>query len=275
METKSKAFQRLVVVGYLGLTLLFIVIYFLSGYLPESAASLATLLQDVALNLAIALTISFGSYVLLRPLIEDSNRKTLEDFQAKALDLLTLEKGVREAGVVRIYETLDDVLLQERLSCTKERVCFLSIWMDTPETRLGKNLVELLNRGVSIKILQANPSSEICKVRADSQKALFPDSRSYEPAFIANVIEANNAYFRSLMSESGGTLEVRLFEIMPPFSMVLIDDSAFVSFYGLGKRAATTPHIEFRFNRKEDEFSHVAEFILSQFATLWEHAKPI
>jgi hypothetical protein len=176
---------------------------------------------------------------------------------------------------VRIYETLDDVLLQERLSKAKERVCFLSIWMDAPETRLGKNFTEFLNRGVSLKILQANPASEICKVRADSQKALFPDSRSYEPAFIANVIEANNAYFRNLIVESKGKMEVRLFDIMPPFSMVLIDDLVFVSFYGLGKRAATTPHIEFRFNRKADEFSHVAEFILSQFSTLWEHAKPI
>jgi hypothetical protein len=90
METKGKAFQRLAVTGYLGLTLMFIMIYFLAGYLPESAASVATLLQEVALNLAIALTISFGSYVLLRPLIEDSNRKTLEDFQTKTLDLLTL-----------------------------------------------------------------------------------------------------------------------------------------------------------------------------------------
>jgi hypothetical protein len=104
MTTKNKAFQRLVVAGYLGLTLLFILIYFLAGYMPESTATLGKFLQDVALNLTIALTISFGSYALLRPFIEYSNRKTLEDFQTAALELLTLEKGVREAGVVCIYE---------------------------------------------------------------------------------------------------------------------------------------------------------------------------
>jgi hypothetical protein len=49
----------LVVAGYLGLTLLFILIYFLAGYLPESTATLGKLLQDVALNLTIALPISF------------------------------------------------------------------------------------------------------------------------------------------------------------------------------------------------------------------------
>jgi hypothetical protein len=94
MTTKNKALQRLVVAGYFGLTLLFILIYFLAGYMPESTATLGKLLQDVALNLTIALTISFGSYALLRPLIEDSNRKTLEDFQTAALELLTLEKGM-------------------------------------------------------------------------------------------------------------------------------------------------------------------------------------
>jgi hypothetical protein len=40
MTTKNKAFQRLVVAGYLGLTLLFILIYFLAGYMPESTATL-------------------------------------------------------------------------------------------------------------------------------------------------------------------------------------------------------------------------------------------
>jgi hypothetical protein len=54
MTTKNKAFQRLVVAGYLGLTLLFILIYFLAGYMPESTATLGKLLQDVALNLTLA-----------------------------------------------------------------------------------------------------------------------------------------------------------------------------------------------------------------------------
>jgi hypothetical protein len=255
IETKGKAFQRLVVAGYLGLTLLFIMIYFLSGYLPESAAALGTLLQDVALNLAIALTISFGSYVLFRPLIEDSNRKTLEDFQTKALDLLTLEKGVREAGVVRVYENLDMDILSERLKVAEKRVCFLSIWLSSQPERLETSFVELSKRGVPVQILQASPNSDICKIRANSQRVLFPDESSFEPAFISRIIEKNNAYFQKLKTEQGVNVEVRLFDLLPPFSLILIDNSVFVRFYGYGEKAANTPHIEFRLGEANNKFN--------------------
>jgi hypothetical protein len=57
---------------------------------------------------------------------------------------------------------------------------------------------------------------------------------------------------------------------MPPFSLVLIDNSAIVSFYGYGKRVASTPHIEFRFDAEHKEFSYFSEFILTQFETIWE-----
>jgi hypothetical protein len=139
METKSKNLHQVVWVGYIGLLGLFLLVYFLSGYLPEGYASLSKLLQDVSLSLSIALTISFGSYVLIWPILEDRDRKTLEDFQKAALDLLTLEKGAWEAGVVRICESLDDDVLQKLLTKAKERVCFLSIWLDNPEKRLGKH----------------------------------------------------------------------------------------------------------------------------------------
>jgi hypothetical protein len=275
METKGKAFQRLVVAGYLGLTLLFIVIYFLSGYLPESAASLATLLQDVALNLAIALTISFGSYVLLRPLIEDSNRKTLEEFQAKALDLLSLEKGVREAGVVRVYENLDIDILSERLKTAKKRVCLLSIWLSSQPEQLGEHLVTLAQQGILVQLLQASPDSDICKIRANSQKVLFPEESTFDPAFISRIIESNNAYYQKLKSEQGVSIEVRLFDLLPPFSLILIDDSAFIRFYGYGGKAVNTPHIEFRFSDTGKDFSVFAHFILSQFNLIWRNAKPL
>jgi hypothetical protein len=269
METKGKAFQRLVVAGYLGLTLLFIVIYFLAGYLPESVASLATLLQDVALNPAIALTISFGSYVLLRPLIEDSNRKTLEEFQAKALDLLTLEKGVREAGVVRVYENLDMDILAERLKTAEKRVCFLSIWLSSQPERLGEPLVALAKKGVSVQLMQASPYSDICKIRANSQKVLFPEESTFDPAFISRIIESNNAYYQKLKSEQGVSIEVRLFDLLPPFSLILIDNSVFVRFYGYGEKAANTPHIEFRLGEANNKFNVFGAFVLSQFEMIW------
>jgi hypothetical protein len=272
METKGKAFQRLVVAGYLGLTLLFIVIYFLSGYLPQSAASLATLLQDVALNLAIALTISFGSYVLLRPLIEDSNRKTLEEFQAKALDLLTLEKGVREAGVVRIYENLTMDILTDRLKKAQKRVCFLNIWLSSPPEQLGEPLAALAKKGVSVQLMQASPYSDICKIRANSQKVLFPEESTFDPAFISRIIESNNVYYQKLRAEQDVMIEVRLFDLLPPFSLMLIDDSAFIRFYGYGGKAANTPHIEFRFNDKSHDFSIFGHFILSQFDLIWRNS---
>jgi hypothetical protein len=275
METKGKAFQRLVVAGYLGLTLLFIVIYFLAGYLPESAASLATLLQDVALNLAIALTISFGSYVLLRPLIEDSNRKTLEEFQSKALDLLTLEKGVREAGVVRIYDNLTIDRLTERLEKAQKRVCFLSIWLISQPEQLGEPLAALAKRGVSIQLLQASPDSEICRIRANSQKVLFPEESTFDPDFVSRIIENNNAFYQRLNAEQNINIEVKLFDLLPPFSLILIDDSAFIRFYGYGDKANKTPHIEFRFNDTDSRFSVFSHFVMSQFDLIWQNSKQL
>jgi hypothetical protein len=118
--------QKLLRAAYLGGFALFVLIYFLAGALPDQYQQWRALLQDVFLNLTIALTISFGSYFLLRPLIQDRDHKSLEDFQQAALDLLTLEKGVCEAGVVRIYENLSDAVLQERLATAKNRICFVS-----------------------------------------------------------------------------------------------------------------------------------------------------
>lgn len=275
METNSKHLQRIIWVGYAGLLSLFLLIYFLSGFLPVEQASLGKLLQDVSLNLAIALTISFGSYALLRPILENRDRKTLEDFQNAALELLTLEKGVREAGVVRIYDSLNDEILQKRLSEAKERVCFLSIWLDSPEKRLGKYLPELAKRGVSLKILQANPEADVCRVRADSQKALFPEASSYEPAFVTNLINQNIAYFSKLQSEVKENVEVRLFDVLPPFSLILIDDSAFLGLYGYGEKASSAPRIEFRLNAEGTEYSFFRDFIIYQFETIWDKAAPI
>jgi hypothetical protein len=272
METKGKAFQRLVVAGYLGLTLLFIVIYFLAGYLPQSSASLATLLQDVALNLAIALTISFGSYVLLRPLIEDSNRKTLEDFQAKALDLLSLEKGVREAGVVRVYESLKDASLLNRLAEAKERIWFLSIWMDKPETLLDDVLDRLVQHKVKVKVLLASPESDVCKLRAQSQANLFPDLSSFQPEFIARVTQANNAYFEKVKTKTGADIEVRSFNVLPPFSLVLVDNNVLIGLYGHGERTTSVPWIEFKLTSEGNDFSYFRAFILNQFNAIWDSA---
>jgi hypothetical protein len=270
MTTKNKAFQRLVVAGYLGLTLLFILIYFMAGYMPESIATLGKLLQDVALNLTIALTISFGSYALLRPFIEDSNRKTLEDFQTAALELLTLEKGVREAGVVRIYETLDDTVLQERLAKAKERVLMMVIWIDSAEKRFSTVFEELCKKQVAIQILQAKPDSEISKIRAASQKTLFPEESSFELSFVTNIVKANNTYFTQLKDKTGGNIQVKAFDVLPPFSLILIDDCAFIRFYGYGKRVSATPHIEFRLDATKKEFSFFGEFILGQFEAIWQ-----
>ncbi len=275
METKGKAFQRLVVAGYLGLTLLFIIIYFLSGYLPQSAASLATLLQDVSLNLAIALTISFGSYVLLRPLIEDSNRKTLEDFQAKALDLLTLEKGVREAGVVRIYETLDDGVLQDKIENAKDRVYLWSIWLDNPEHRLGIYLESVVKRGVQLKVLQARPESSISTLRAESQKTLFPDPSSFQPEFVTNILNKNLKYFSDLQNQFPKNVEVRVFDILPPFALILIDDTALIGLYGYGERTLSAPRIEFRLDSENREFSYFKSFILQQFEAAWSKSAKV
>jgi hypothetical protein len=275
MTTKNKAFQRLVVAGYLGLTLLFILIYFLAGYMPESTATLGKLLQDVALNLTIALTISFGSYALLRPFIEDSNRKTLEDFQTAALELLTLEKGVREAGVVRIYETLDDTVLQERLAKAKERVLMMVIWIDSAEKRFSTVFEELCKKQVAIQILQAKPDSEISKIRAASQKTLFPEESTFDPAFVSRIIENNNVYYQKLKAEQNINIEVRLFDLLPPFSLILIDDSAFIRFYGYGDKANKTPHIEFRFNDTDSRFNVFSHFVMSQFDLIWQNSKQL
>jgi hypothetical protein len=262
MTTKNKAFQRLVVAGYLGLMLLFILIYFLAGYMPESTATLGKLLQDVALNLSIALTISFGSYALLRPFIEDSNRKTWEDFQTAALELLTLEKGVREAGVVRIYETLDDAVLKEKLNKAEERIYLLSIWLDKPEERLGSCLTDAINRGVKLKILQAQPNSDICLLRAKSQEKLFPNSSSFQPEFVTNILKDNLEYFSKLQSTFLKNVEVRVFDILPPFALILIDNQALIGLYGYGERTLSAPRIEFRLDNKNKEFGYFKHFIL-------------
>jgi hypothetical protein len=241
----------------------------MAGYMPESTATLGKLLQDVALNLTIALTISFGSYALLRPFIEDSNRKTLEDFQTAALELLTLEKGVREAGVVRIYENLDMDILSIRLKSAEKRVCFLSIWLSSQPEKLETSFIELSKKGVTVQVLQASPDSDICKIRANSQKVLFPDESSFEPAFISRIIEKNNVYFQTLKTEQGINVEVRLFDLLPPFSLILIDNSVFVRFYGYGEKAANTPHIEFRLGEANNKFNVFGAFVLSQFEMIW------
>lgn len=275
MVSERKHLQKMLLAGYVvGLGVLLLV-YFLSGYLPDEQALWRGLLQDLFLNLAIALTISCASYYLLRPLLVDRDRKSLEDFQKAALELLTLEKGVREAGVVRIYESLSDETLQERLAAARQRVCFLSIWMDHPEKRFGKVFENLAKSNVKLRFLLASPESEVCKIRADSQTALFPEASSYEPAFISRIVQANQTYFSEVKTKTGLDLELRLFDLMPPFSLVLIDNSAFVSFYGYGQRVAATPHIEFRFEGQSKEFQYFSDFVLSQFEAIWDSAAKV
>jgi hypothetical protein len=270
MISKDKHVQRIVLTGYFVLLGLLLLIYCLSSYIPDAQLLWKGLLQDLSLNLAIALAIALGSYFLLRPLLQNNERKNLEDFQKAALDLLTLEKGVREAGVVRIYENLTADLLRDRLAAAQQRACFLSIWFGNTKEKPDTIFEELIQRGISIRILQAHPNSNIAQIRANSQKALFPEEDSFDPDFVTRIINKSNAYFSELKTKTAADLEVRLFDTMPPFSLVLIDDSAFVSFYGYDSKVGSTPHIEFRFDKENKDFSYFREFILSQFEALWD-----
>jgi hypothetical protein len=203
----------------------------------------------------------------------DRDRKNLEDFQSKALELLTLEKGVREAGMVRIYESLDDTVLKERMKAAKNRVYMLVFWLKKPEERFGEILEMLCKANVSIKVLQVKPESGVARIRAESQRSLFPDEEAFDATFIARIVEKNNHYFQTLKEKTGGRIEAKTFSSLPPFSLVLIDDSAFIRFYGYGQRVSNTPHLEIRFGDNSDGFNYFSTFILSQFDMLWDSAE--
>jgi hypothetical protein len=271
MISKDKHVQRIVLTGYFILLGLLLLIYCLSSYIPDAQLLWRGLLQDLSLNFAIVLAMALGSYFLLRPLLQDNERKNLEDFQKAALELLTLEKGVREAGVVRIYENFTDALLRERLAAAQQRAYIFSIWLGNAEERWGKVFETLLEKGISIRILHGSPESDVTKLRADSQQALFPDAESFDPEFLSRIIKKDNAYFQNLKVKNGD-LEVRQFSIMPPFSMILIDDNVFVGFYGYGAKASSTPRIEFRFDDRDENFRYFKNFILNQFDTIWDQS---
>jgi hypothetical protein len=125
---------------------------------------------------------------------------------------------------------LDVSVLVERLKSAKRKVCFLSIWLSNQPNKIKEQLIELSNRGVEIQALQADPNSEICTIRALSQKALFPEESTFQPNFISRIINSNINYFKKLNQTHNTNIEVRMFDLLPPFSLKLIDDTAFIRF---------------------------------------------
>lgn len=242
---------RVVVVGYT----LFVVGGILLA-LPEFVAfSGADVLQVFGAALVPTGLISLINEHFLRRSVIDEVTEKFEGFLADHMDTLFERRG-NTADLFQECPTQDIAL---SLSGARKEVVLLNNWIPNFDG-LHRGIRDALSRGARVRILMMNPKSPYIEKRG---RELGLEDPWLLGSYIDLDLASMNDFFRD--SRGAGSVEVRLFDEMPPIPVYASEDEMYIGWFFKGKRAVTCPVVKIRGNA-----SPLFKEIMATFEWLWD-----
>lgn len=249
-------------------------LYVLLNPANDLETNLYAFLSNLSATMVATLVVFIFSILVFRR-VSNLEKERAEKHLAEAIsagleDIVAGERRISQAGIARTYSGLPVELLQNRVSSADTRVNIVQIWINDPKKRF-EEAFKAVGKSLTIRILEANPASALVKLRAESQRHLFPATATFDPEFIAKALSDNLEVYKQLVRDHDIKLEVRWYDGVPPFTMHIIDDTALIGFYAYGGFSHLTPHLEVRSG--ENDLTTFEEFCSTQFDALWETAE--
>jgi transcriptional regulator with XRE-family HTH domain len=174
-------------------------------------------------------------------------------------------------GVKKVYRAIRFDLLIEWMYEAKERVYFLTTWIEDFDY-YSEAILTAAENGAEIKILLIDPQSGMSKLRLE---ALLPipkneqeDEAKFDKEKVERKVGKNLTDLRILAKKNPvlrDKLQIRLYKTMPAAQVIVCDNKAMVGFYSQGRRADLSPQLEI-----EDNTSVMGQFVKKEFEALWE-----
>lgn len=249
-------------------------VYVLLNPGDDLKANLYSFLSNLSTSMVATLLVFIFSVLIFRK-VSNLEKEHAEKHLAEAIsegleDIIASERRISQAGIARTYSGLPVELLQDRVSNADERINIVQIWINNPKQRF-EEAFKAVGKNLTIRILEADPASALVKLRAESQRHLFPATATFDPEFISKALNANLEFYKGLVKNHGVKLEVRWYDAIPPFTMHITDSTALIGFYAYGDFSNLTPHLEVRSG--ENDLTTFEKFCSAQFNALWETAE--
>jgi hypothetical protein len=219
------------------------------GFGLFSAAALAVLAsarthdgypRDVMVNLGTSLVVVALTYAIFDPVFQELRKARVSE--QPYFDDVRFSRDVQNAAsVVRIMDTGNHILEG------RQRDRFL------------ESLRTAAERGVRIEILLLDPDAKATEQRAEE----------ISPVDVRRVIVENLRFLYTckagMTDAHADNLVVRTYDALPALQLHQWDHRALISFYPVGQRASSSPHLEINVD------SSLGQFAESRFQELWLH----
>ena len=252
-------------------------------------------LTNILEYLPIVLTMGFGVYLALKvqlETIDDSkllgwiltilcllatsilvdrftNLRRIEKYSEEVNELLKTKKGkVSLETILSTRKTLPP--LEERLQSAKEVVITGGSLFRLSSEYLGL-FEKLAKDGCKMKFLMLSPETESAKITAENIVYEIQDYSSYK-----NYIQSSIYGFKKLKEKYPESVEIRLSEYLPSFSIFGIDTTKdngeiMIELYTHNVPTRERPH--FLLQSKREPFWY--KFFLNQFESIWGNAEDV
>lgn len=169
------------------------------------------------------------------------------------------------AGILGVHQGLPLDLVQQWLSEVNRYVRIQDTWMvDSLLSLEHAFLAASKDRGAQLQILLL-ADGPLASQR--SRDVWPPGAEPIDEHYVAKKVQANIGELKR-WSAKGVKLQVRLYQAVPCFQLLMCDDRALIGFYRQSERASEGPQIEIA-----GMDALFARFVTEEFDKLWEQAE--
>lgn len=145
----------------------------------------------------------------------------------------------------------------------RRRIRVLNTWSHVI-ARHDHLLAQALGRGVALQILLLDPSSTFAKQRSLD---LHLDDEEVPQNIRANIRQLATLYPE--LDGARSSLELRLYNVLPSFSIHCVDDQALIGFFPHAARTTSFPLLEIHID------APFGQYIDAEFEQIWKSATPV
>jgi DNA-binding CsgD family transcriptional regulator len=180
------------------------------------------------------------------------------------------ELSVREAGLTHVHLGMPLGLYSHWLQRAQHTIRLMNTWSGIV-TEFEQLFLDATRRGASVQVLKLDPSSPFARQRS-LDLHLGESDRLRDAEEVPKNIRAGIRQLADLypeLEDLPGRLELRLYNVLPSFSVHQCDHRALVGFFPHAERTTTFPMLEIEIA------TPFGEHIIEEFERIWESATPV
>ena len=190
-------------------------------------------------------------------------------FRARGYDETGERLQASQVGLIQVHPNFPVDVYLSWMRAANSRIWLLNTW--TGIIDYDQLFIEAIDRGVNVMLLLLDPSSPFARQRSlDLQLGSNngpPDENQVPNNIRASIRRMANAYLT--VANLRERLELRLYNLLPSFSICGCDDKAFVGFFPHSAKTSDFAVLEIRMD------TLFGDQVAAEFERIWQHATPV